>query len=151
MRERTTATAGGGLTEEQIVDRLAGFALFADLSTPQLHAIAHRFEEAWFKDGEVVLRQGLTGSGFYVILEGRAALRVDRVTRDTLSPGDFFGEISILLDEPPVADVVAVGDLRCLVLPRSRIEEFLLAHPRVMYRVLQAEARKLRNTTRWRS
>lgn len=151
MRGAEPMRQGGGPSHEEIVDRLAGFALFADLATPQLHAIAHRFSEAWFADGAVVLRQGVSGSGWYLILEGRAALRVDGAVRDTLLPGEFFGEISILLDEPPVADVVAVGELRCLVLPRSEIESFLLAYPRVTYRVLQAEARKVRNTTRWRS
>ncbi len=57
---------------DEIVDTIAGFALFADLTTPQLQAVAHTFEERWFPDGERVLRQGLTGSGFYVILEGSA-------------------------------------------------------------------------------
>lgn len=142
---------GGGPSHEEIIDRLAGFALFADLSTPQLRAIVHVFEEHWFAAGDRVLRQGLTGSGFYLVLEGKAGVRVDGTERSTLVPGDFFGEISILLEEPPSADVVALSELRCLLLSGQQIEDFLLSHPRVMYRMLQAEARKLRNTTRWRS
>ena len=31
------------------------------------------------------------------------------------------------------------------------VEGFLVAHPRVMYRMLQAQARRLRNANRWRS
>lgn len=150
MRD-ATARAGGGPSHEEIVDRLAGFAVFADLSTPQLQAVAHQFEEAWFAAGDVVLRQGLTGSAFFVILEGKAAVRVDGAERGTLVPGDFFGEISVLLEEPPTADVIASTPLRCLVLPGAQIAEFLRSRPSVMYRMLQAEARKLRNTTRWRS
>jgi len=42
-------------------------------------------------------------------------------------------------------------ELRCLVLGGSQIEEILIAHPRLMYRLLQAEARKLRDTMQWRS
>ena len=135
----------------EIADELAGFALFADLTTPQLMGVAHAFEEAWFKDGERVLRQGMTGSGLYLILDGQASIRVDGEERAKLSRGEFFGEVSILLGEPPVADVVALGTLRCLVLASSSVEGFLNDHPTLMYRMLQASARRLRNANRWRS
>ncbi|TMF55217.1 MAG: cyclic nucleotide-binding domain-containing protein [Chloroflexi bacterium] len=135
--------------QAEVVDVIARLALFADLSTAQLEGVAHVFEEAFFADGTRVLRQGLTGSGLYVILDGEAAIQVDGVERSTLGRGEFFGEISCLLDEPPVADIVAHGPLRCLVLPRPQVQPFLTAYPIVMFRMLQAEARKLRNTTKW--
>jgi CRP-like cAMP-binding protein len=141
----------GGPTREEIVDRLAGFAMFGDLSLTELRALAHRFEEAYFNAGEVVLRRGISGSGLYVIVEGRASVRLDGVELNRLMPGDFVGEIALLLDQAPSADVVAETELRCLVLGGSQIEEILVAHPRLMYRMLQAEARKLRNTMPWRS
>ena len=135
----------------EIADELAGFALFADLTTPQLQGVVHAFEEAWFKDAERVLRQGMTGGGLYLILDGQASILVDGQERARLSRGEFFGEVSILLGEPPVADVVAVGTLRCLVLAGPAVEAFLQAHPTLMYRMLQASARRLRNANRWRS
>ncbi|TMC60858.1 MAG: cyclic nucleotide-binding domain-containing protein [Chloroflexi bacterium] len=138
-------------TTDELVDSIAGMALFADLTTPQLEAVAHRFEERLFPEGERILRQGLSGSGFYVIVEGAASVVVDGTPRATLIRGDFFGEVSILLGESPVADVVALRALRCLVLPGSDVELFLLDHPKVMFRILQAQARRLRNANRWRS
>jgi CRP-like cAMP-binding protein len=138
-------------TQDEIVDTIAGFAMFADLSTPQLQGVAHRFEEAFFPAGERVLRQGLTGSGYYIILDGEAAVVVDGVERARLQKGDFFGEISILLGESPIADVVAIGSLRCLVMGGPQVEAFFVEHPRVMFRMLQALARRLRNASRWRS
>lgn len=136
---------------DDAANTIAAFALFADLTGPQLEEVVHIFEEAWFAEGERVLRQGVTGSGFYLILEGTAAIRVNGVDRSTLKAGDYFGEISSLLGEVPVGDIVAAQALRCLVLPAARLEGFLTAHPRVMYRLLQGEARKLKNTTQWLS
>ncbi len=136
---------------DDVVDIISGFGLFAGLPTPELDLIARVFEEAWFGEGERVLRQGLTGAGFYIILDGSAAIRVDGVDRATLRPGDFFGEISCLLGVPPVSDIVAQRALRCLVLPASELEGFLVANPRVMFRLLQGEARKLRSTTLWQT
>jgi len=136
---------------DEIADELAGFALFADLSTPQLKGVAHAFEEAWFQDGDRVLRQGMTGGGLYLMLDGQASILVDGQERAKLSRGEFFGEVSILMGEPPVADVVALGTLRCLVLAGPAVEKFLHDYPSLMYRMLQASARRLRNANRWRS
>jgi CRP-like cAMP-binding protein len=136
---------------DELLDAIAGFALFADLSSPQLERVLHTFEEATYAEGERVLRQGIAGSGFHVILDGEAAIVVDGEERARLSRGDFFGEVSIFLGETPIADVVATRPLRCLVLAGPRVEPFLIAHPQVMFRMLQAQARRLRAANRWRS
>jgi hypothetical protein len=44
-----------------------------------------------------------------------------------------------------------VTPLHCLAMSGTAVEGFLVAHPRVMYRMLQAQARRLRNANRWRS
>ena len=135
----------------EIVDTMAGLALFADLTRAQVEAVSHIFEEQWFADGERILRQGLGGSALYVILEGETAVHIDGQRRAGLSRGDFFGEISVLLGDPPVADVVAVRAVRCAVLSGPDVESFLITYPRVMYRMLQAQARRLRQANQWRS
>jgi CRP-like cAMP-binding protein len=136
---------------DEIVEQIAGFGLFADLPSPQLTRVAHTFEERLFSEGERVLRQGLSGSALYIILDGSASVVIDGEERATLGRGEFFGEVSILLGESPVADVVATQTLRCLVLAGAQVQDFLLANPPVMYRMLQALARRLRNANRWRS
>lgn len=138
-------------SRDEIVDEIAGFALFADLTTPQLERVAHTFEEQWYAEGQRVLRQGISGSAFHVILDGDANVVIDGNQRATLGRGDFFGEVSILLGEPPVADVVATRPLRCLVLSGADVQSFLVDNPTVMFRMLQAQARRLRNANRWRS
>ncbi|HSL97549.1 MAG TPA: cyclic nucleotide-binding domain-containing protein [Candidatus Deferrimicrobiaceae bacterium] len=131
-------------TRDEIADAIAGLSLFADLSRPQLLGVASRFEEAFFPKDARVLRQGLTGSGFYVILDGEADVIADGVKRATLGRGEFFGEVSVLLGEPPIADVVATRPLRCIVLAGPAVEPFLIDHPRVLYRMLQTQSRRLR-------
>jgi CRP-like cAMP-binding protein len=138
-------------TRDELVDTIAGMALFADLPAPQLERVAGLFEERFFPEGERILRQGIRGSALYVILEGEAKVVVDGDDRATLGRGEFFGEVSILLGDPPVADVVALRPLRCLVIDGPSVKAFLVDHPPVMYRMLQAQARRLRNANRWRS
>jgi CRP-like cAMP-binding protein len=138
-------------TRNPLVDTLAGLSLFADVGAAELNSIAHVLDERRFGDGERILRQGISGSAFYVILEGEAAIRLDGKDYGTLGRGDFFGEISILIGEAPVADIVARSGLRCVIIPGPDLQAFMLTHPPVMYRMLQAEARKLKQATSWRT
>jgi CRP-like cAMP-binding protein len=130
-------------------EQLAQLTLFADLSRPQVEAVSHSFDEQVFAEGQRVLRDGLSGSSFYVILEGEAIVVIDGQERSRLGRGDFFGEISALTGGPPSADVIATTMLRTLVIPANELEQFLLDRPRVMLRMLQAEARRLQNAGQW--
>ena len=136
------------MNDQEILDALAGLTLFSDLDRPQLQAVAHIMSEESCPTGQRILRQGFTGSGFFVILEGEVAVRVDGQEVATLGKGDFFGEISLLLGEPPVADVVAVTPVKALQLAGPELREFLLAYPVVMYRMLQAVIRRLDRANR---
>ena len=62
-RRRLWRAGGPMATQDEIVDTLAGFALFADLPTPQLSGVAHTSRRRVFPEGERILRQGLTGLG----------------------------------------------------------------------------------------
>jgi CRP-like cAMP-binding protein len=130
-------------TSTDLVESMSRLSLFADLSRPQLQAIAHEYGDEVFGDGQRVLRHGLSGSALYVVLEGEATIRRGESELNRIGPGEVIGEISTLLGEPPTADVVAVGLLRCLVIPAPEVEPFLLERPTVMLRMLRAEARRL--------
>jgi CRP-like cAMP-binding protein len=139
------------MNHEELRGALASFSLFADLSDPELEAIAHSFDEEWFSQGQRVLRRGFGGTGFHLILEGEAAVRINGEDRATLKRGDFFGEMSVLLGEEPTADVVALTPLRCLLLPGTQLPDWLMSRPSVIYRMLQAELRRLRIANEWRT
>jgi CRP-like cAMP-binding protein len=134
---------------DSYVEALARLSLFADLSHPQVEALAHSFDEEVFAEGQRVIRQDVTGGGFYVILDGEAKVVIDGQERARLHRGDFFGELSLLTDEPPAADVIATSLLRCLIIPDHELKAFLLKQPSVMYRMLQIEARRLRAANVW--
>lgn len=132
-----------------LAELLAQLALFADLTHPQLEEVAHTVGEEVFAEGQRVLRQGISGGGFFVIVEGEARIVIDGEERARLGRGDFFGEVVALTGDTPTADVVASTFLRCVTLAPSDLEPFLLQHPRVMFRMLQAEARRVRAANLW--
>jgi CRP-like cAMP-binding protein len=136
---------------EDLVETLRRFHLFADLDHTQLQAIADPDRERSFAAGERILRRGMSGTGFYVILDGEAIIKVGDEEINRLRQGEFFGEISTLLGEAIAADVIADTPLRVLEIPGPKLEAFLLNYPRVMLRMLQTEARRLQDVLAWRS
>lgn len=134
-----------------LIGVLQGMSLFADLSRAQLEEVSHTFEEEVFEPDQRVLRRGLSGSSFHVIVDGEAAVLVEGRQIGFMGRGDFFGEISVLLEIPPTADVVAKHTLRCISLPASALKDFLLRHPPVALRMLQVQSRRLHDNTEWLS
>jgi CRP-like cAMP-binding protein len=136
------------MNQQELVEMLSGLSLFADLTRPQLEQVAHKMTEESYPVGQRILRQGFTGTGFYVILDGEVAVRIDGNDVARLGKGDFFGEMSILLGESPVADIVTTRQLHALHLGGPELEGFLRDHPPVMYRMLKTLAMRLRNASR---
>ena len=132
-----------------VVESLAQLTLFADLTQPRLEEVAHTVGEELFAEGQRVLRQGMSGGGLFIILEGEAEVVIDGARRARLARGDFFGEIAALTGDAPTADVIAVTMLRCATVPGPELEAFLLDHPTVMFRMLKAETRRLRAANEW--
>jgi CRP-like cAMP-binding protein len=136
------------VNRDQIVDAMASLKLFADLGRPQLEAVADTLTEESFAPGSRIQRQNFTGSGFHVILDGEAVVKVDGEERARLGKGDFFGESSILLGGPAIADVTAATVVHTLQLAGSELPLFLRSYPDVMYRILQTVTRRLDRANR---
>ena len=107
--------------------QLGRLGIFADLTEAQLRDVAAELDERSFPEGGWVLRQGETGTGLFIVVDGEVGVVIDDEERATLATGSFFGEVSVLLGEPVTADIVVRKPLRCLVIPPQRAEEFLLA------------------------
>jgi CRP/FNR family transcriptional regulator, cyclic AMP receptor protein len=137
--------------EADFLDELGRLALFVDLPKAELEAIARSGEEISFREGEWIIRQGDPHSAVYVIVDGEVAVVIDDEDRRVLSRGSFFGEVSVLLEEPATASIVTRTPLSCLVVPGADFQTFLVSHPQVSYRILKAEARRLKTASEWRT
>jgi CRP-like cAMP-binding protein len=129
-----------------LLETVSRLALFADLGQAELDLLLPSMRELTFTEGQWVLRRGQEQVGLHIIVDGEVGVLLEDEELATLNRGSFFGEISALLDEPVVADVIARAPLRCLHIPADEVEGFLTANPRVTFRMLQTEARRLRDT-----
>jgi CRP-like cAMP-binding protein len=138
-------------TDTQFLEGLTRLALFAELDRADLEALASMTYEATFDEGDWIVRRGEDEVGLYMIVDGEIAVVFEGEELAVLSRGSFFGEISALLGEPTVADLLARAPTRCLVVSAPEVKRFLLAFPLVMFHMLQTEARRLKTADESRS
>jgi CRP-like cAMP-binding protein len=94
----------------------------------------------------VIVKKGERGVGFYLILDGSVEVKSGEIVLSKLGPGQFFGEMSIIDDEPRSADVITVEPSRCLVLTAWAFESLLSNHPKIALKMLREFVRRLRHT-----
>jgi CRP-like cAMP-binding protein len=116
------------------------------LTKQDLRQVIKASKERNFESGHTVVSKGDSGDGFYFIFEGAAEVRSDGKTLSKLGPGQFFGEMSILDNQPRSADVVTVEPSRILFLSALSFKTLIFANPKIALKMLQEFVRRLRTT-----
>jgi CRP-like cAMP-binding protein len=122
------------------VDLLRKVPLFAALSKRDLQRVARIADEIDLREGKQLIAEGYSGRQFFILLAGSAEVRRKGRKVNTMSPGDFFGEIALLSDRLTTATVTTTEPSRALVITRTSFKSLLRDAPSVQVKVLQALA-----------
>ena len=109
--------------------------LFAGLSRKQRKLLAMRADEVDVPAGTVLCSKGSTAHEFFVIEDGTAKVVRDGQYLNELGPGDYFGEMGLLEDEPRNADVIARTPVRLMVLSGAALRELEREAPELARRL----------------
>lgn len=137
---------GATMTDPTLRAALRASRLAAELSEDEAETLASAMELRRLHSGEVLVREGHADEHFYLIVKGalgvvKSADSAEQVTLNTLSAGDFAGELSWLDGAKRYASLVALADTEVLGLERARLEGLLERHPWLVYRVMRAIVR----------
>ena len=117
--------------------------LFAGLSEDGLARVAASAAELEAGVGQVLALQDDPGSGMFVIQEGTVAVEL-RSGALELGPGDFFGELALLVEDGArVARVRATSPVRCISIPREDFLALVETEPSFALAMLRELARRL--------
>ena len=134
------------LSREEKADMLRRVDLFAALPEDVLAVAADHAVQVEFQAGRAIVRQGEVGTGLFVLTAGRARVIRDGEQIAELGPGDFFGELSVIDQEPRIAQVVAEEPVTCLALASWDFEKILTEAPSAALSLLRTVTRRLRAT-----
>lgn len=125
------------------IQQLRALPLFAELPGPSLERIAAMATEVELRPGQVLIQPNAAGSGMYVLQDGTVTVELRGRTIE-LGPGEFFGELSLLVpDATRSARVRAATPVRCLALSRADFEALLESEPALAVSMLRTLARRL--------
>ena len=122
---------------------LGRIPLFSGLTKKELQFLAAVTSEVAVKEGATLVKQGEPGQEAMVIEEGTAVVRRDGAEIDTMGPGDFFGEMSLVDNLPRNADVVATSDMKLLVMNSREFSSVLSRYPEVAVKILKTVVSRL--------
>jgi CRP-like cAMP-binding protein len=124
-------------------------SIFAGLDEPTLASLERLVVERPFPRDSVIVSQEDRGDALFVVSDGKVKVVLygksgREVILSVFKPGDFFGEMSLLDNQPRSANVIAVEPSTLLVLERRAFSDYLAQHPQVALNVLAELSRRLR-------
>ncbi len=133
-------------TDKYLVETLQSVPLFSGLKDKQIKTIVGTGKQLRFDAGNQIVKEGDSGVGFYLIIDGNAEVRRKGRLLSKLGKGDFFGEMSLLDKQPRSADVVATTSVTCFGLTSWAFSGLLRMQPDIAVNLMQELTRRLRKT-----
>lgn len=119
-------------------------SLFATIPTRELGYVARIAEEIVQPGGSTIFRQGDRGESMYLVVEGEVGIYDHDVRITTIAERGYFGEMSILDDEPRSASAVAETDCLLLRIQHDDFHRILQAHFDASLAIIKTLTRRLR-------
>ena len=113
-----------GLTLQAMAE-LREHPTFRHLSSEALGDLIEHGAWVTATPGDAIIKQGDAGDAFYAIRSGRVDVMRDGSPVTQLGPGDHFGEVALLNDQPRNASVIAHTPVRAFRLSRTGFDRVI--------------------------
>lgn len=132
-----------------IANFLATVPLFKSLDAHEREHFAELVREKTYPKGSVILFEDDPGDALFIVRSGRVKVVLlsedgREVILSLLDVGEYFGELSLIDDQPRSAHVIAMEESALLVLRREDFRRRVDASPGVAWVLLQVLSRRLR-------
>ncbi|ADW18952.1 cyclic nucleotide-binding protein [Desulfobulbus propionicus DSM 2032] len=102
-----------------------------------------------YEDGDVIIQEGNKDKDFFKLIRGKVAvLRSGKKIAEITEPGEYFGEMAAILEEPRSASIISVG--RCTIkrYPGDKLNELIEKYPEVSRHLFRTLVERLQKTDR---
>jgi predicted acylesterase/phospholipase RssA/CRP-like cAMP-binding protein len=130
-----------------IAESLSRIPFFRGLPAETLAAISAKLQRIHLEHGEIVFGEGSLGDAMYLIESGQVKVSVNASQQEKiinyLGPGNFFGEMALLLDQRRSATVTVTIDADLWLLRKVDLDELLVDHPAIALQITKELSRRL--------
>lgn len=124
--------------------------LFSNFNSDQLDLLYKAGITRNYPKGSTIVSQRGPGDTFYVVVSGRVKVTIlhedgNEIVLHILKEGDFFGELSLLDNEPRSASVISLTETTLFLITQGRFKQLIPSNSGVLERVLQGICKRLRD------
>jgi CRP/FNR family cyclic AMP-dependent transcriptional regulator len=143
----------GVIVQQDVFIGLKNIPFFSDLDDEILQSLAAKAKPTKFVKQANIITEGDETRSLYIILSGKVRVfasdeKSKEVTLLIQEPGSYFGELSLLTDEPRSASVVALEKTVCAVISKTDFLQWLKLNPEVSLNLLSVLSEKIRYLTK---
>lgn len=102
---------------------------FGGIPFSEIKKLAKIMHRRTYQPDEFIFHTGDQGAGAAIILSGQVEIRFGDTLLTSLHKGDFFGEISLVLDERRTADALATEPTELVFFLRPDLDEWISRAP----------------------
>lgn len=130
---------------------LKNVPIFSELDDSLLSKIEETGIVRFYKKDMDIVNQMYAGTGLYIIITGKVKVTENNaqggeIILDMLGELDYFGEMSLIDDRNPSANVIAMENTELFFLPRENFIRLLRENPNMGIALLEEMTRRLRMT-----
>ncbi len=100
-----------------------------------------------FKSGEVIANEGDKATCFYVLIDGKVGVyKEEHKITEFSKPGEIIGEMSLILNKPRSASLIATKDSSLLMI-EGDLEDIIKMYPDISKKLIKTLAERLAKST----
>jgi CRP-like cAMP-binding protein len=101
------------------------FPIFSSLTPQAISQVADKITLQKYPVGTEIIRQGEMGQEFFMIGKGTVDIEIDGTVVNSLGKGAFFGEISLIKQQPRNATVRSTSEVTCFLLSKDEFQSVI--------------------------
>jgi len=128
------------MTEQEIkwlFNTMRGINFFQQFNLDTIDTLIKKIEKYSYPKGTRIIKEGEPGKAFYIIYKGKVKVwkkktLFSKINLAELSGGNFFGEMSLVTDDPCSANVTAIEPVEVFVLLKETFRNILRSNPALL-------------------
>ena len=134
-------------------NQIKQIGLFSGLDDDHISAIADIANKRSYPKNAIIINEGDETDSLYLILSGKVKVVLSdedgkEVIISILEPGAYFGELSLIDDEPRSARVVTMADCQFSIIHKSDFNSVLENNPALVINLLKGLTKRLRDANK---
>ncbi|MGB5684350.1 MAG: type IV-A pilus assembly ATPase PilB [Candidatus Electrothrix sp.] len=101
-----------------------------------------------YEDGDIIIQEGNEDDrNFYQLVRGKVGvLKQGKKIAEITEPGEYFGEMACIMNEPRYASVVSLGRCKIKRYPGDKLTELIEKYPEISRKLFKTMTKRLRKT-----